>query len=106
MVVVALSCKKDAPTFECGTDTVSFTNDISPIFEQSCYVGGGNVGCHSAWIFNWDGIDGYDYWEKTRNSAVVVCDMPPETNDFGIAPLTDAEIRLVYCWFEQGGLNN
>jgi hypothetical protein len=106
LVWLSPGCKKDVPTFECGTDIVSFEDDISPIFEQSCYVGGGDIGCHSAWIFNWSGIDGYDYWDKVRRSVITDCDMPPEENDFGFQPLTEDEIHLVYCWFEQGAINN
>jgi hypothetical protein len=116
-VVVAIaifysSCSKEKalpplPPYECNdTVTVSFALDVAPIFETHCYVGGGNIGCHSDWVFDWEGIERYGYFNNVKNRVITFRDMPPETNDFNIPALTYEQLNLIYCWYEQGALDN
>ena len=107
LIAVFAGCRKKEPlTFKCDSTIISFSDDISPIFEGSCYVGGAEIGCHSDWVFDWEGIQNVGYMEKNRERILDDCDMPPEDNDYNIHPLSDAELRMIYCWYEQGANDN
>lgn len=94
------------PPFECDTTTISFQNDIAPIFQTRCYVGGAQIACHSEWVYSWDGIDGVDYFDKIEKSVLQNRDMPPPQNEWDIEILTYEELNMIYCWYEQGAPDN
>ena len=91
--------------YDCS-EQVSFEEDVAPIFQNSCYVGGGEIGCHSAWVYSWEGIDSYDYFGTIEQLVLKEYSMPPLTNEFGIERLTFEELQIIHCWYEQGALNN
>lgn len=93
---------------ECETGTVSFSADVVPIVEQSCYS------CHSATSYKQAGaginLEGYDQLlhsvtdgslSESINHTINVSPMPK-----GESKLPDCEISVIDTWIEQGSLNN
>ncbi|MFT6747776.1 MAG: hypothetical protein ACJAZ2_002133 [Glaciecola sp.] len=82
---------------------ISYLVDIRPIIETSCKTQlGPGSGCHDSWI------DDYQAIKNSLNSGswqTVVLDtrrMPISPNDFGIDSLSEAEIKIMTAWIEEG----
>lgn len=99
-----LSCSKDkaSPVIpgDCGT-YISYNDDIKPIINTSCVTNAG-VGCHDAWIFEYDKLIGPIEDGRFNTEVFELKTMPLIPNDFGIDSLTDDEIKTFKCWIEQG----
>jgi len=86
----------------CDTSSVSYANDITPIFEQSC-----TSGCHSGTnpAANLDLTD----FNEAKNSANEIVN---RINDIGaLMPqggpsLPDCEILKIETWVQDGAPNN
>lgn len=94
-----LVVKQDSSTVVC--DSVTFTNDIKPIFDTkcaNCHVTGTPSG--APWDFTtYQGIK--DNTTEINNRALVIKDMPQ-----GGPPLSQTEIDLIKCWLDAGAPNN
>ena len=105
-------CTKDRallvdPGVNCDTVPVSFSADITPLFETKCSSGlGPGTGCHDSWSGNWDIYNSKNEGGRIENYVLSMRSMPPEGNDFNIAPLTEEELQLVNCWIYDGWPNN
>lgn len=98
------SCLKDKtqPIGGC-TEVISYSTDIRPIIESSCKTQlGPNTGCHDAWIDNFTAIEGFLDAGIWQYEVLEVKTMPEMPNDFGIDSLTDAELKTMRCWIQQG----
>jgi len=101
-----VGCYKDSTVAgNCGV-TISYSEDIIPIIQNSCKTSGGVFGCHA------DYIDNYS-WLKARlkngiiqNRVFDLKDMPQVPNTFGIDSLNAVDFELMKCWVEQGYRNN
>jgi len=106
-----LSCNKDKTLSECNLEyctpgAVSYENDIRPLIQQSCATNQGpGTGCHDAWIFNYDNVKS-KIEQGTFGAVISDGSMPKIPNNFGIAPLTQAEIEMFECWICDGALEN
>ncbi|MES2516125.1 MAG: hypothetical protein V4580_18365 [Bacteroidota bacterium] len=84
-------------------DSVSFINDIKPIFDAkcvSCHVTGTSSG--APWDYTtYQGIKDRADDGTIRNRAVILQDMPQ-----GGPPLPQNEIDLIKCWLDAGAPNN
>ncbi|MFT5859640.1 MAG: hypothetical protein ACI865_001744 [Flavobacteriaceae bacterium] len=111
LVLLIFSCTKDKTQAECGliqcsTGTVSYSNDIVPLIQQSCATNIGPLtGCHDAWIFEYDAVKGAvdagTFWGVISDKS-----MPKIPNTFGIDSLTQAEYEMFECWICIGAPNN
>lgn len=96
-----LVVKRNSSTVVC--DSVTFTNDIQPIFNTKC------VNCHftgttsgAPWDFTtYQGIKDRADAGTINNRALVLKDMPQ-----GGPPLSQSEIDLIKCWIDAGAPNN
>ncbi len=106
---LTISCKKDkAPDIvpiESCVDTVSFSQVVLPLIEQSCAT----TGCHDANTaqsgFNFSGHFNISVFSPSmigsiRHDASFV-PMP-----FSAPKLADSLIQKIGCWIAQGKLNN
>jgi len=118
-ILIFLSCKKEksseviedvpvtgALTY-CDTVTVSFSNQIQPIFIQSCATSG----CHDAasassgYVF-----ETHSQLSEHSNMSPALKSMKHDPN-FSPMPkfqqkLNDSIIEQIECWISQGKLNN
>jgi hypothetical protein len=110
--------KPIVPVASCNNSgkTVSFSNDIQPIFTNNC----NNVGCHSgnspAGNLNLEVGKAYAQLSKTGrgyidvtepNNSVLLSAMLDTTNPMPPSgKLDDCTIDLIRTWMKQGGLNN
>lgn len=94
------------PNVVCTTDSMSYANDIVPIFESnSCY------GCHSAQA-NFGNVNmstHTDLIKYVNDGSLVGC--LEHTGSFspmprGGAKMTDCNINKVKAWISQGAKNN
>ena len=129
LAVLFTGCTKDrapkpviteATILECSTcmDTFSFKKDIIPVFAGNCAV----PGCHDfddeAGGLELDSAGGFTS-SLTSNGGVAVSGNPSKSflytyltpggaeempqNNF---PLDSCDINKIYCWIQQGALNN
>ena len=94
--------------FGCNTaETVSFANQINPIIQTNCVIVG-DGGCHNGG--NGASLD-WRVFSNFQSHALNVKDrITRPANAAGHMPkigsITDAQIRLIVCWVEQGAQNN
>ncbi len=91
----------------CDTIGYSYEYDVMPIVRASCMTGTGpGTGCHDAWITSYNSlktqVDNGTILREVINDRT----MPPANNQFGIAPLTEAEIAVWRCWMLIGAPEN
>ncbi|NNC94231.1 MAG: hypothetical protein HKN92_01635 [Chitinophagales bacterium] len=114
ILAISSSCNYDyfEPVVVIIPDTVSFSQDIMPIFDESCntsgcHVSGGvspDLTLASAWFELW--IFGYiDTANATSSGLYQVMNsesdpMPPN------GKLPEDKVQLVLAWIEQGALDN
>lgn len=104
-----LSCSKDKVTqvpiaADCA-DTISFSNEVLPLFNQNCSTSG----CHDAG----SAASGYVFTNHTNISATADQALGAMRHDGGFTPmplggakLADSLIQKVECWIAQGKMNN
>ena len=110
--LVLNACKKDVtavpkPTvFVCDTTTISFINDVKPIFEQNCST----PGCHNSGT-NQSGVT-LETYSQISGSISYTIDLIKHTTGFIPMPPSPAEklhdtiIAKIECWIEAGTPNN
>lgn len=111
LIFSGLRCAKEKalpplPPYECDTTIISFQNDVQPLIETHCYVGGSAIGCHGSWILSWDGIADHEYFEEIELRVLIQRDMPPPGNRFDIPYMSYEELNKIYCWYQQGAQDN
>jgi hypothetical protein len=103
-----------------GFDTVSFENEVLPIFNEHCWVchppnGGLDLGAELAYgnLVNVESV-GFPpnkrvvpgqpmqsvLWHKVIHSGTYGLNMPPN------APISTEELTTIRAWIEQGAMNN
>jgi hypothetical protein len=96
-----LAVIQDSSSVVC--DSVTFTNDIKPIFDGkciSCHVTGTPSG--APWDFTtYQGIKDRADDGTIRNRVLILHDMPQ-----GGPPLPQTEMDLIKCWLDAGAPNN
>lgn len=104
-----LSCSKDKVTqvaisAECA-DTISFSNEVLPLFNQNCSTSG----CHDAG----SAASGFVFTNHGNISATADQALGAMRHDAGFTPmpfggakLADSLIQKVECWIAQGKMNN
>ena len=97
---MSTSCKEEED-LECqSTTTISFSEDVAPIFMTSCNTSGCHRDGFSAGDFtNFDGIES-KVSGGTLKSRLVDRSMP--TNKV----LSDSDLQKLLCWINQGAENN
>lgn len=118
LVVVVSSCTKDksdelitevvddtVQTY-CDTVTVSFSNQVLPIFIQNCATSG----CHDATV---SGTYQFETHGQISNSFHIAAALSTINHESGFSPmpkfqskLHDSLIQQIECWIDQGKLNN
>jgi hypothetical protein len=82
-----------------GASSVSYANDIQPIFQSRC----NSAGCHG-------GGTGARDWTNFANVQTKAVAIKTRTGNksmpIGGATLTDAQIALIACWVDDGARNN
>ena len=109
--LLIIGCTKDKTAGTCSGDClpnmVSYEVDIKPLISQSCATNNGpGTGCHDAWIFEYDNVLSSVKSGDFRRVILEDMTMPKIPNDFNIAPLTEAELKLFECWICDGAPNN
>ena len=111
-----VSCENDAGPLiiDSGSDPISFSQDIQPIFDVEC------IGCHDDTHFYLDLRQCCSYeeiWSLGTRAPYVNPDNPEQsklylhlTGDLLLMPpfgaLPDNQMDLVLQWIEEGALNN
>ena len=97
--MLVISCGKDEPGIDCGTETVSYATDVAPIIAAECATSG----CHNAGSSKGPGaLTTYSQVFNARNSirsAVSNGSMPP-------GGLSQAGKQAIICWIDSGAPNN
>ena len=84
----------------CATVTASFSADVFPLITSKCAISG----CHDATASGGMIFQSYNQISAAKdmiNIQAVIQRTMPETG-----PLPDAEVNILRCWIEGGGLNN
>lgn len=95
--VLLASCTQDEVTEAAASDcneNFTYDNDIQPIIMNNCATSGCHDGTKSPLLTNFNSVEAAKSQVKSR--AIDLKTMPPS------GPLTDAEIRRISCWIEQG----
>ncbi len=96
-IVLLLSCKNNVEELYNCNDDISYIQTIRPIIDASC------MECHNG---DDSSIPDWTTYQEIKNYA----DRIQELTHARIMPeegsLTDDEIKSIYCWVEQGALNN
>jgi hypothetical protein len=108
-VILIQSCEyNDLPepppvTAECP-EPISFQNDVKPIIESSCALTGCHNGDNGA-ERNWTVFTNF---QTKRANVKDRINRPPGTPGHmpAAGSITPAEIEIISCWVDQGGLNN
>lgn len=117
--IFLFSCKKDkaAEIVEqtnneselsyCDTVTVSFVNQIKPIFIQNCATSG----CHNAVSASSGYV--FETYSQISDSTTFLQALKAIKHEVGTSPmpkfqskLNDSLIQQLECWLSQGRLNN
>ena len=87
-----------------GCDPISFQNDIEPIINSSCALTGCHKGDNGA-DKNWTVFGNF---QAKRANVKDRINRPPGTPGHMPAQgsITRAEIEMITCWVDQGGLDN
>ncbi len=99
---VIFSCKKEDPV-DCTGITPTYTSDIAPIMNQQCAFSGCHGGNNPS-----DGIDLSNYAdtkaESTNGKVIASIKHASGTKAMpqGSQKLSDADIRLIECWVQNG----
>jgi hypothetical protein len=113
MLLMAFSCVDHdlagVIQIDCGTQgTISYVDDIQPIINTSCAITGDGSGCHNGG--NGPDLDWRVFSNLKANAADVQDRITRAPGAAGKMPkigtLTDEEIATLYCWVEQGALEN
>ena len=108
--ILMSSCYKDktVPVDPAAcSSTISYSQDIVPIINQSCITGLGPLtGCHDAWIHEYSNVVAQINGGGWQNTVWQIYTMPKIPNTFGIDSLTADEVKIMRCWVEQGYPNN
>lgn len=118
IVVLIYSCKKDkseelitevgdtSGQSYCDTVTVSFSNQVKPIFIQNCATSG----CHDASIAGTYQFETYIQISNTSHIEPALKAMKHNTNSSPMPKfqpkLNDSLIGQIECWISQGKQNN
>jgi hypothetical protein len=122
-LLVALSgCQKDKTANPCNTcSTISFKADIIPIFNQSCatttachhgsYAANGHLNLDSAVAYAQITQAGTGYVKDSDAvNSIFYDELVSPTNASTHMPigiqLDQCTVQKVYCWIQQGALNN
>ena len=98
---MALSCTKDVytpPLYDCNT-TVSYETDIQPIIEANC------AGCHSTGFSAGD-FSNFEGFKAKADQGLVNAQVFTEKKMPPTGPLPDQDLELLYCWLQDGALEN
>ena len=80
--------------------TATFTSEVMPIITRNCSTSG----CHDVSAAGGVSLLGYNdvktHMSRIRQRAIVDGNMPPS------GPLSSAELQILKCWMDTGGLNN
>jgi cytochrome c553 len=100
------SCKKDDPAvYDCSGVTSTYTTDVKPIIDNNCAT----AGCHNA-TSQANGIDLSNYNSVKSNAASsnFMGSMEHKSGfnamPQGAAKLSDANLKTIACWIENGML--
>lgn len=103
-LTVFLSCKKDKTVPAECIEEVSFATEVLPVIETNCSTSG----CHDA-----SGAGGYNLSSYVGISASADAVYHAVNHDSGFQPmpmggskLADSTIQKIYCWIQQGKLDN
>ncbi len=98
-----IACTQKATTFECASVSSTYTNNVKPILDASCATSG----CHNAT----SKADGYDFSTytnaKTHASHGHFLGSIQHLKGYEAMPknsakLSDADIKLISCWVQNG----
>jgi uncharacterized membrane protein len=87
--------ENDAVEIELCDPNVSFINDVNPIIENNC------ISCHSGTQFP----DLTSYASIKNNANIIKAQVEARIMPIG-GTLTNAEIKLISCWIDNGKPNN
>ncbi|WP_375560411.1 hypothetical protein ACE193_22370 [Bernardetia sp. OM2101] len=82
------------------TTGVNYTDNIASIINTNCAISGCHAGGQSPSLSNFNGVSGNASRVLSRAAAR---SMPPSSSGLS---LTDAEIKLIECWVEDGAPQN
>ena len=97
------SCPTDAPT-TCPATVPSFANEVEPIIEKTCALGGqchGPGGAEES-MYNYTSYAGIKKNYLTMETELLACAMPPSD---AVAP-SPADWLTMATWFVCGAPNN
>jgi uncharacterized membrane protein len=100
LVISLASCENNVEEnnmveIELCDPNVSFINDVKPIIDNSC------ISCHSGNQFP----DLTSYASIKNNANIIKAQVEARTMPIG-GTLTNAEIKLISCWIDNGKPNN
>ena len=122
MVIISACTRDEASVFTCqpcSASTISFSKEIIPIFHTSCAVSGchtgpaasapGQVSLDSAVAYTQATHPGKGYVNTgDPNSSLLYSELLAGSfNHMPVGGQLDAcSIQKIFCWIQQGGLNN
>ncbi len=102
-IIIGISCKKKATTYDCAGVISTYTTNIKPILDAKCATSG----CHSS-TTQADGIDLSSYGQAKVHAThdhfmgSIQQLSGYESMPKGGAKLSEAEIKLISCWISSG----
>ncbi|HPG08961.1 MAG TPA: hypothetical protein P5275_17650 [Saprospiraceae bacterium] len=100
--LILLQCSKseDPTPDECSGVTATYNNGIQSIINSSCAL----AGCHTGDVPQpkYDSYAAVKALVSSIQSRVSDKSMPPA----GATPLSDAQIKLITCWVQNGAPEN
>ena len=97
---------KPEPVVECVPGEYSFATNVKPIIETKCAT---SSGCHATGSFTGDFTNFQELKEKVTNGKFknsVLDHKAPVMPPMGSAELTEAELKILKCWHNNGAPNN
>jgi hypothetical protein len=106
-IVAIISCKDDTPTpsvYDCVGVAPTYTTDVKPILDNSCAT----YGCHNSSAAGDKNLSAYALVkvEAVKASFLGALEHKSgfESMPQGASKLSDANIKTIACWIENGML--
>ena len=97
LITLFLSCKNNVEeVYDCA-EVISYTQTIRPIIDNNC------MECHNG---EDNSIPNWTTYQEIKSYASKIQELTFERIMPKEGSLTSNEIETIYCWVEQGALNN
>ena len=94
------------PTIDCSGVDPSYMTDVFPIIQATCARPDCHVeGFQNGNFLTYEGFKQQIDQGDVQRRAIELRDMPPD-NTTGPQDLTEAQVKIIHCWIEDGAPNN